>query len=148
VNKQIPIDLKIAGIKANIPTYQVAWQVNKCFDMQLAMNIDWTIGGEGNKSSHLHYFQEFEDVELKWYLVQNKGSHDVLFNSKPLFDYFLLCSGDDIYGYFERAVKAMQENNRIDGVFPIRFSLVKQKDNFLGNIDVKSNKKYLESIHV
>ncbi len=149
MKNQTTIDLKIAGIKANIPTYQVAWLINKYFDMQFTMNLDWTIGvDEADKSEHLHFFQEFEDVELKWYLVQNKGSKDVLFNSKPLFDYFLICSGDDIFGYFERAIKEIKKIKKIDGVFPLSFSMLKSPGNFLVNMDIKNNKKYLESIHV
>ncbi len=149
MNKHSSLDLKLAGIKANIPGYQVAWQINKSFDMQLTMNEDWVIDTETTQpSEHLHFFQEFEDVELKWYLVQNRGSAGVLYNSKPLFDYFLLCAGDDIYGYFERAVEAIQKAKKIDGIFPLQFSMIKSHENFLMNMNVKNNKKYLESLHV
>lgn len=117
--------------------------------MQLTMNEDWIIGEEiAQKSEHLHFFQEFEDVELKWYLVQNRGSAAVIYQSKPLFDYFLICSGDDIYGYFERAVQAIANENKIDGIFPLQFSMIKTPENFLNNMNVKNNKKYIESLHV
>ncbi|MDI1233864.1 MAG: hypothetical protein PSX81_06260 [bacterium] len=149
MNRHSPTDLKIAGIKANLYGYQVAWLVNQSFDMQLTMNEDWIIGEDSTeKSEHLHFFQEFEDVELKWYLVQNRGSAGVLYQSKPLFDYFLICFGEDIYGYFERAVSAIIDAGKIDGIFPLSFSLIKTQENFLTNMNVKNNKKYIESPHV
>lgn len=149
MNKTSPTDLKIAGLKANLPGYEVAWLINKNFDMQLTMNEDWVVGEEINqKSDHLHFFQAFEDVELKWYLVQNRGSAGVIYQSKPLFDYFLICAGDDIYGYFERAVKAIDNEKKIDGIFPLQFKMIKTQTNFFANMDVKNNKRYLEFSHV
>lgn len=149
MNKASPTDLKIAGIKANLPGYQVAWLVNNNFDMQLTMNEDWVVGDDTpNRSEHQHFFQAFEDVELKWYLVQNRGSAGVIYQSKPLFDYFLICAGEDIYGYFERAVKAIDNEKKIDGIFPLQFSMIKVQENFFANMNVKSNKRYLELLHV
>lgn len=149
MNRHSPTDLKLAGIKANLPGYQVAWLINHNFDMQLTMNENWMVGEDtAPQSEHLHFFQEFEDVELKWYLVQNRGSSTVIYQSKPLFDYFLICLGDDIYGYFERAVNAIKNENKIDGIFPLQFSMIKNQENFLTNMNVKNNKKYLESPHV
>ena len=149
MNKATPTDLKIAGIKANLPGYQVAWLVNQNFDMQLTMNEDWVVGDDTpSRSEHQHFFQAFEDVELKWYLVQNRGSAGVIYQSKPLFDYFLICSGEDIYSYFERAVKAIDNEKKIDGIFPLQFSMIKMQENFFVNMNVKSNKKYLELLHV
>lgn len=147
MSKNNTIDLKIAGIKAGLQTYQVAWQINRDFDMQLGMNLDWLVeSAQGKVSEHLHYYQPFEDVELNWHLVQNKGTADVLFNSRPLFDYLLVCEGNDIYNYFERAIEAVKKNDRIDGIFPFQFSMVKRQDNFLNNL--KNTKQFIESLHV
>ncbi len=147
MNKGDTIDIKIAGIKSVWPTYQVAWQINRDFDMQLAMNIDWKVSMENNmESEHHHYFQNFEDVELNWYLVQNKGTSSALFQSKPLFDYFLICEGNDIYGYFERAFEAIKLNGRLDGIFTFHFAMIKKQANFFDNI--KNTKQFIESQHV
>lgn len=147
MDRDSTVDLKIAGIKSGLQTYQVAWQINHDFDMHLSMNLDWEMTTENNvKSEHLHYFQTFEDVELNWFLVQNKGTASVIFNSKPLFDYLLICEGDDIYGYFERAVEAVMKNDRIDGIFPLNFSIIKKRNNVLQNI--KNTRQFIESLHV
>ena len=147
MSKNSTIDLKIAGIKSGSQTYQVAWQINHSFDMQMAMNLDWKVSMENKaESEHMHFFQTFEDVELNWHLVQNKGTLTPLFNSKPLFDYFFICEGDDIYGYFERAIEAIKNNDRIDGIYPFHFSLVKKQNQFLSNL--KNTKQYIESLHV
>ncbi len=147
MSKNNTIDLKVAGIKTGLQTYQVAWQINKDFDMQFAMNLDWLVESEDKTlSEHLHYFQPFEDVELNWHLVQNKGTSAVLFNSRPLFDYILVCEGNDIYNYFERAVEAVKQNSRIDGIFPFQFNMVKKQDHFINNL--KNTKQFIESLHV
>lgn len=141
------MDIKIAGIKANLQAYQVAWRVNRQFDMQMGMNIDWTIEMKDKSvSSHLHFFQAFEDVELNWHLVQNKGTAGLLFNSKPPFDYFLVCTGDDIYGYFERAVEAVKNSDRIDGIFAFSFSMIKTPRHFYDNL--QNIKQYTDFLHV
>ncbi|MES2618070.1 MAG: hypothetical protein V4613_09325 [Bacteroidota bacterium] len=141
------MDLKIAGIKANLQAYQVAWQVNALFDMQLGMNIDWQIEVKDKGiSDHLHFFQAFEDVELNWHLVQNRGTAGSLFNSKPPFDYFLICTGDDMYGYFERAMEAIKTSNRIDGIYQFQFSMIKASQHFYNNL--QKSKQFSEFLHV
>lgn len=128
---------KIAGIKANLPMFTLAWQINKSFGMNLVGSLDWE--KEVNAaipgiSFHQHYFDQFEDVELNWHLVRNKGSESWFFQSKPMFDCLFICNGEDIYNYFERAVNAMKLNSKIEFVHPFDFSLVKSKDAFFNNI--------------
>jgi hypothetical protein len=147
LKKSNTVDVKIAGIKSGLSTYQVAWHINKQFDMQMAMNDDWKVEAENKVTSdHHHFFQYFEDVELNWYLVQNKGTASVLFQSQPLFDYFLICEGEDIFGYFERAVEAVKSDSKLDGIYPIPFSMVKKQGYFLDNI--KKTRQFIESQHV
>lgn len=104
--------------------------------MNLALSMDWEkeTSEKGTISHHQHYFDRFEDVELNWHLIKNKGTEAWFFQSKPMFDYLLICNGDDIYNYFERAVKAIKENDKIEFLHPFEFNLVKSKDSFFNNI--------------
>ncbi|MCC6818928.1 MAG: hypothetical protein IT245_08560 [Bacteroidia bacterium] len=138
---------KIAGIKANLPMYHLAWQINRSFNMDLVCSLDWE--KEINlplktTSFHQHYFDTFEDVELNWHLLRNKGNETWFFQSKPLFDFMLICNGDDIYGYFEKAVAALKQNSKIEFVHPFDFSLIKSKDAFFKNI--LKTKLYIEDL--
>lgn len=139
---------KIAGIRANIPFYQLAWQINKSYAMNLALNLPWEKPINEEKdcfSFHQHYFDVFEDVELNWHLIQNKGSESWFLQSKPMFDYLLICNGDDIYAYFEKAVEAIKQNNKIEFIHAFNFDLVKSKDAFFHNII--QSKLYLEDLN-
>lgn len=137
---------RIAGIKTNMPGYRLAWHINASFSMNFALNLDWQKGNEDSLSSHQHYFCSFEDVELNWHLINNRGSGMFFFQSKPMFDYLLICNGDDIYDYFGRAVQSISHNKAIDHIFPFDFSLVKSKNSFYQNI--LSTKQYIEDLHV
>ncbi|MBL7837598.1 MAG: hypothetical protein JNM67_08785 [Bacteroidetes bacterium] len=128
---------KIAGIKSSVPMFTLAWHINQSFGMNLACNLDWE--KEVNTtipaiSFHQHYFDVFEDVELNWHLMKNKGSESWFFQSKPMFDYLFICNGDDIYNYFERAVNAIKQNPKIEFVHAFDFGLIKSKDAFFNNI--------------
>lgn len=126
---------KIAGIKAGIPFYQLAWQINKSFDIHLALSMDWSKPTDsGDTSYHKHYFYRFEDVELNWHLIQNKGTESWFFQTKPMFDHLLICNGDDIYDYFGRAVESIKGNRKIEFIHSFDFNLVKSKDSFFNNI--------------
>lgn len=138
---------KIAGIKANLPAYKVAWHINQCYGMNFALNLDWQKEvREKHISSHQHYFYQFEDVELNWHLVNNKGSSAFFFQSRPMFDYLLVCDGDDIYQYFEKAVETIKQNKYIDHIFPFDFELLKSKASYYNNII--RNKYFIEDLHV
>ncbi len=138
---------KIAGIKANMPAYKVAWQINNCYGMNFALNLDWLKEVKDKPmSGHQHYFYQFEDVELNWHLINNKGSSAFFFQSRPMFDFLLVCDGDDIYNYFEKAVDSIRQNKFIDYIFPFDFELVKSKASYYQNII--RNKYFIEDLHV
>jgi len=97
---------KVAGIKSALPEHQVAWQINKSFDINMGLNLEWVRPLPEKKTSlHRHYYCYFEDVELHWHLIKNKGDQAYFFQSNPLFDYLLICQGEDLYNYFDRTVK-------------------------------------------
>ena len=79
-------DIQIAGIKANYPAYSVAWQINQAFDMQFHMSLDWAIENKvGEVNKHIHFFEQFEDVELNWHLIQIEAkNHSYLIASHYL----------------------------------------------------------------
>ncbi len=138
---------KIAGIKAHMPAYKVAWQINNCYGMNFALNLDWQKEVKDKAvSAHQHYFYQFEDVELNWHLINNRGTTAFFFQSKPMFDYLLVCDGDDIYDYFGKAIDNIKQNKHIDYIFPFDFSLVKSKASYYQNI--LRNKQFIEDIHV
>jgi hypothetical protein len=138
---------KIAGIKANLPAYKVAWQINHCYGMNFALNLDWQKEVKDKQMSlHQHYFYQFEDVELNWHLVNNKGSSAFFFQSRPMFDFLLVCDGDDIYQYFEKAIDSISRNRHIEHVYPFDFDLLKSKASYYHNII--RNKYFIEDLHV
>jgi hypothetical protein len=138
---------KIAGIKTHLPAYKVAWQINDCYGMNFALNIDWVKEvKEKDASCHQHYFYQFEDVELNWHLINNKGTSAFFFQSRPMFDFLLVCDGDDIYNYFEKAIDTIRQNKHIDHIFPFDFELIKSKSAYYQNI-IK-NKFFIEDLHV
>jgi len=138
----------IAGIKTAAPAYQVAWQLNHNFEMNFEMNLDWEHNTKKEiKSSHTHYFDTFEDVELNWHLIQNKGDNAFLFKSNPLFDYFLFCYGDDIYHYFKRAIASVHQTSKINSIYQFSFELLPKTNPFL--INLLNTKKFTDfSQHV
>ncbi len=137
---------RIAGIKSNMPAYKVAWHINNCYGMNFALNLDWQKDVKDKPSFHQHYFYQFEDVELNWHLVNNKGTAAYFFQSRPMFDYLLVCDGDDIYQYFEKAVESIRMHKFIDHVFPFDFDLLKSKASYYRNI--LRNKQFIEDLHV
>lgn len=140
-------DIQIAGIKSNFPAYSVAWQINETFDMQLCMSLNWEIlFNKTEKSSHLHFYQQFEDVELNWHLVQNKGDKTFIFKSNPTFDYFIICHGEDIYGYFNRLISALSNAPLISNIFAFPFSKVKPQDPIYNNLI--ETKQYISDYNV
>lgn len=98
-------------------------------------------------SKHQHYFCRFEDVELNWHLIQNKGDMSYFFQTKPLFDYLLICNGEDIYNYFERAMQSIKSSPKIDFIHPFDFQLVKSKEAFFNNF-LKTKSFIEEYLHV
>lgn len=138
---------QIAGIKTVLPDYSLAWQINQSYGINLCLSLEWEKPGIENLiSKHRHYFCHFEDVELNWYLIKNKGTNTYFFQSKPLFDYFLICDGDDIYNYFERAIQAIKLNPQIENIFEFKFDLIPKKAAFYNNI--LKNKTFLEDFYV
>jgi hypothetical protein len=138
---------KIAGIKANMPAYKVAWHINDCYGMNFALNLDWEKDVKDKAMSvHQHYFYQFEDVELNWHLINNKGTTAFFFQSRPMFDYLLVCDGDDMYNYFEKAIQSIKDNRHIDHIFQFEFDLVKSKASYYQNII--RNKYFIEDLHV
>ena len=116
--------------------------------MNLALNLPWEKELTENTeaySLHQHYFDAFEDVELNWHLIQNKGSETNFLQSKPMFDFLLICNGDDIYNYFERALEALKTNPKIEFVHAFDFNMVKSKDVFFHNI--LNTKKFIEDLN-
>jgi hypothetical protein len=115
--------------------------------MNFSLNLDWEKKGVENlMSKHRHYYYPFEDVELTWHLIKNKGTHAYFFQTKPLFDFFLICDGDDMYNYFERAIEAIKKNPDIENIFEFNFELIPKKDHFYNNI--LNNKSFIEDFYV
>lgn len=145
--KDVIIPPKIAGIKSTLPDFSLAWQINSSFNSSLELNSDWIKGNKDtSKSFHRHYFCYFEDVELAWHLIQNKGSSGYFFQSKPMFDFLFICNGDDLYNYFERSIDSIKSNLKIDHVFPFDFNLLPNRENYFHNI--LRTKQFIEDIHV
>ena len=138
---------KVAGLKSALPEYQVAWQINKSFDIQLGLNLDWMKPLPEDKISiHRHYYCYFEDVELHWHLIKNKGDMAYFLQSNPVFDYLLICQGEDLYNYYERAVQSIQEQSKIEHVFNIPFQKIPSKNLFFDNF--LNTKKFQEALYV
>jgi hypothetical protein len=138
---------KVAGLKSALPEHQVAWQINKSFDIQMGLNLEWVRPLPDEKTSlHRHYYCYFEDVELHWHLIKNKGDQAYFFQSNPLFDYLLICQGEDLYNYFERAVNSINEGSNIDYIYNIPFQKIPSKNLFFDNF--LNTKKFLEAYYV
>ncbi len=136
INSSI-IPPKIAGIRTNLPIYQLAWHINQSFSMDFAYSLPWSKQLESNsdtRSFHHHFFDTFEDVELNWHLINNKGTELYFLQTKPMFDALLICNGDDIYKYFERAVESIKLNTKIEFIHQFGFDVVKSKDSFFNNL--------------
>lgn len=138
---------KIAGIRSTAPIYRIAWTINRCFHTDFSLSYDWAKSGEILDSKHSHYFCRFEDVDLNWHLISNKGSEEYFLKTKPLFDALLICDGDDLFSYFDRAIQSVKASRDIEFIHPFDFNLVKSKDSFFSNI---LNTKYFieDYLHV
>jgi hypothetical protein len=141
------IPLQIAAIKSNLPAYTLAWQINHVFQMDLALSMDWQKITPSNEiSHHLHYFCNFEDVELNWHLIANKGSYSYFLKTKPNFDYFFICSGEDLFSYFNRALEDLKKAPKVEHIFDFDLSIIKNPDFIYQNI--KKNKEFINDLHV
>ncbi len=107
-------EIQAVALKSNYKGYSVAWQLNKSFEMNLKLNEDWTVTDKEKESEHSHYYQYFDDVDLHWHLVQNKGTNSTLIKLTPSFDYILFCSGADPYQYFDRCINSIKTSKIIN----------------------------------
>lgn len=137
---------KIAGVKSSMLPHVVAWEINRCFAMNFKLSSNWQKEKHQNVSEFLHFFCRFDDVDLNWHLIMNRGERTWFFNSRPLFDYLLVCNGEDIYNYFERALKAIQLNSRQIQAFQFSFRQVSDKDAYFSNF--LKTKHFIEDFHV
>jgi len=129
------LQFEIAAIKTTLPIYSLAWQINQSFKMDFHLSHNWEKQSEQNKISlHNHCYGYFEDVELHWHLLENKGSNAYFLQTKPLFDYFFICNGDDIFKYFSMAVLEIKKNNAIENIFLIENKKIKNADSILNNL--------------
>lgn len=141
------LQFKIAGIKTTLPIFSLAWQINQSFKMDFHFSQNWEKQTEQiNISSHHHCYGYFEDVELHWHLIENKGSKAFFLQTKPLFDYFFICNGDDIFNYFELAIEEIKKNNAIENVFVIDNKYIKNPAPVLNNL--LNTKEFNKDIHV
>ncbi len=131
---------KIAAIETKLPAYKLAIILNELFSFNFEMNLDWESIHENENLKHHHYFDYFEDVEMKWHLIQNKSfnSEKYIFKTKPLFDFFLLSEGKDYYQYFERALKAFSQSSSLK-INAFDISNIKNKNCFIPNNLINSN---------
>lgn len=137
---------KIAGLKSIQPPHTVAWEINRCFGMNFKLSKDWHKVYKDKSFSFIHFFCRFEDVELNWHLIFNRGEQSWFFKSKPIFDYILVCNGDDIYGYFERALDAIRNSSKNIQAFKFSFQQVPDKDAYFSNFII--SKQFIEDFHV
>lgn len=126
---------QIAAIKSSFPIYNLAWQINHAYKMDFNLSLNWTKESKNMPlSHHNHCFCEFQDVELNWHLIANRGSNSFFLSTKPMFDYFFICVGDDIYQYFPKAIDSIKKNQKIEHVFIIEDKLIKNKDFIYNNL--------------
>lgn len=144
--KNVLVPPKIAGIKTALPAHSMAWLINQLYGVQFRLSLDWQKQDKHILSHHHHFFCRFEDVELNWHLIQNKGNSMYFCQTKPLFDYLLICNGEDIYSYFERAVEAIKPDRQISIIFPFDFGLLKQKEAYYENF--LQTRYFIEDLHV
>jgi hypothetical protein len=85
-------------------------------------------------------------VELNWHLIENKGSNSYFLKTQPNFDYFLICSGEDLFSYFSRALEDLKKAPKIEHIFGFELSFVKNPDFIYQNI--KKTKEFINDLHV
>ena len=61
-------------------------------------------------------------------------------------DYFIICHGEDIYGYFKRLIDALENSNLISNIFAFPFSKVKPQDPIFNNLI--ETKQYISDYNV
>lgn len=146
-SNNLTFNIQIAAIKSALPSYQLAWQINQAYNMDFEMSDDWEKTNQDiANSTFTHYFYQFEDVELNWHLIINKGSNAFFLKTKPMFDYFLICVGEDIYDYFSKAIVCIQNSDKIENVFKFNASQIKNQDVIFQNI--KRTKDFIKNLHV
>jgi hypothetical protein len=85
-------------------------------------------------------------VELNWHLIANKGSYSYFLKTKPNFDYFFICSGEDLFSYFNRALEDLKKAPKVEHIFDFDLSIIKNPDFIYQNI--KKNKEFINDLHV
>jgi hypothetical protein len=142
-----PFDIHIAAIKSALPSYKLAWQINQAFFMDFEMSVEWEkTNQQGQMGYFTHFFYRFEDVELNWHLIDNRGANAYFLQTKPMFDFYLICVGEDIYDYFSKAIEAIQDSQKIENVFRFSPSHIKNIDVIYQNIT--KTKEFIKDLHV
>jgi hypothetical protein len=95
--------LACAGVISGLQLHSVAWLLNNNFSLDLS-RVDPLVTPQ---SEYNFCYQRFEDVNLQWFLIENKGLMRYFIKSRPLFDYVLMVRGEDHNKYFRRALEAL-----------------------------------------
>ena len=128
------IDFGLYGIISTIKPYKLAWELNRCLNINLVKSEDYEVVHK-NKSTnnYLHYSQSIMYSHVK--LLKNKpveesDGRDLLLPEHPRFDFILLTRGE-AYNDNNRLQELLRNIPSVEWVAFIPLDAIKSKDHLI-----------------
>jgi hypothetical protein len=127
-------DFDLYGISSTLKPYKLAWELNRCLNINLIKSEDYEVMHKSNvPSNHLHFSQVTAHTLVK--LLQNKPieeseERNLLLPELPRFDFILLVRGE-AYTDSNRLQELLRNIPSIELVAFIPLTALKSKEHFI-----------------
>jgi hypothetical protein len=128
------LDFDLYGISSSIKPYKMAWELNRCLNINLVKSEDYEVTHKNNSvSNYLHYSQTTTHTLVK--LLKNKPieeneERNLLLPELPRFDFILLAKGD-AYTDNNRLQELLRNIPSVELVAFIPLTALKSKEHFI-----------------
>lgn len=128
------LDFDLYGISCTLKPYKLAWELNRCLNINLIKSEDYEVVHKTNAASnHLHYSQTTTHTLVK--LLQNKPveeseERNLLLPELPRFDFVLLARGE-AYADSNRLQELLRNIPSVELVAFIPLTALKSKEHFI-----------------
>ena len=127
-------DFDLYGITATMKPYKMAWEINRCLNINLVKSDDYEVMNKNKSlSNYLHYDQNTTHSLVKLFRnkpIEENEQRNLLLPELPHFDFILLTRGE-AYADNNRLQELLRNIPSVELVAFIPLTALKSKEHFI-----------------
>jgi hypothetical protein len=126
-------DFDLYGLISTIKPYKMAWELNRCLNINLIKSDDYEVEHKNSVNNYQHYSQVTAHTLVKLFKnkpIEENDERNLLLPELPRFDFILLVKGD-AYADNNRLQELLRNIPSVELVAFIPLTALKSKEHFI-----------------